>query len=86
MAQIVVVALSGNADPGGADAGLHVARLRHDARQKIGVDAVEVFRYTQGLRLVGEWDSDAGFTRDRADPGNGRGPCHRSSVRAGGPA
>ena len=60
MAKIAVVVLSGNDDPGRAHAALHVAKRMHDARQQNGLDAVEVFLFTQGLRLVGERDSDAG--------------------------
>jgi len=60
VAKIAVVVLSGNDDPGRANAGLHVAKRMHDARQENGIDSVEVFLFTQGLRLVGERDSDAG--------------------------
>jgi hypothetical protein len=60
VAKLAVVVLSGNDDPGRAHAGLHVAKRLHDARQQNGVDAVEVFLFTQGLRLVGEPDSEAG--------------------------
>jgi len=60
MARIAVVVLSGQDNPGRAKAGLHVAKRMDDARKENGIDGVEVFLFTQGLRLVGEPESELG--------------------------
>jgi hypothetical protein len=60
LAKIAIVVLSGQDDPGRAKAGLHVAKRIHDARAENGIEGVEVFLFTQGLRLVGEPDSELG--------------------------
>lgn len=60
MARIAIVVLSGQDDPGRAKAGLHVAKRIHDARAENGIEGVEVFLFTQSLRLVGEPDSELG--------------------------
>ena len=60
MAKIAVVVLSGQDNPGRAKAGLHVAKRMYDERQENGIDDVEVFLFTQGLRLVGEPETELG--------------------------
>lgn len=76
MAKIAVVVLSGNDDLGRANAGLYVAKRMHDARQENGIDSVEVFLFAQGLRFVGERDSDAGgLIAERVAAGISAGGC-----------
>jgi hypothetical protein len=58
MAKIAVVVLSGRDNPARASAGLHVALRMHDAREANGIEAVEVFLFTEGLKVLGEADSD----------------------------
>jgi hypothetical protein len=60
MAKLAVVVLSGQDNPTRASAGLHVAKRMHDARDENGIEAVEVFLFTEGLKVVGETDSDLG--------------------------
>ena len=58
MTKIAVVVLSGADNPARAGAGLHVAKRMYDARVENGVDAVEVFLFTQGVRLLAERDGE----------------------------
>lgn len=58
MAKIAVVVLSGQDNPGRASAGLHVAQRMYDARQENNIETVEVFLFTEGLKVLGETDSD----------------------------
>lgn len=60
MAKIAIVLLSGQDNPGRALAGLHVAKRMHEARDQSGLESVEVFLFTQGVRLVNEPDSEMG--------------------------
>ena len=53
-AKIAVVLLSGKDNPGRAMAGLHVAKRMYDAREANGLEDVEVFLFTEGVRMVGE--------------------------------
>ncbi|PSR20475.1 MAG: hypothetical protein C7B45_14750 [Sulfobacillus acidophilus] len=58
MAKIAVVVLSGQDNPSRASAGLHVAQRMYDARQENNIETVEVFLFTEGLKVLGETDSD----------------------------
>ena len=60
MSKIAIVVLSGQDNPGRATAGLHVAKRIYDARQENGIDAVEVFLFTEGLKILGNPDGDLG--------------------------
>jgi hypothetical protein len=56
--KIAIVLLSGQESPARATAGLHVAKRIYDARQENGLDSVEVFLFTDGLRVLGQQDSE----------------------------
>jgi len=56
--KIAIVLLSGKENPARAAAGLHVAKRIYDAREENQIEAVEVFLFTDGLRVVGEEHSD----------------------------
>jgi hypothetical protein len=58
MAKIAVVVLSGQDNPSRASAGLHVAQRMYDARHENNIETVEVFLFTEGLKVLGEADSD----------------------------
>ena len=58
MAKIAVVVLSGQDNPSRASAGLHVAKRMYDARQENNIETVEVFLFTEGLKVLGETDSE----------------------------
>lgn len=58
MANLAIVILSGQDNPNRASAGLHMAMRIYDAREENGMDAVEVFLFTEGLKVLGETDSD----------------------------
>jgi hypothetical protein len=76
MAKIAVVVLSGQDNPGRARAGLHVAKRMYDARQENGIDAVEVFLFTQGVRLVAEPETELGaLVHEVIEAGIGVGGC-----------
>jgi hypothetical protein len=76
MAKIAVVVLSGQDNPSRASAGLHVAKRMHDAREANGIEAVEVFLFTEGLKVLGEPDSTLGqLVQDLLDAGIVVGGC-----------
>lgn len=54
MAKIAIVLLSGKDHPARALSGLHVAKRIYDARKENAIDDVEVFLFTDGLRVIGE--------------------------------
>jgi predicted peroxiredoxin len=66
MAKMAIVVLSGSENPTRSRAGLHVAKRIHDARPENGVDVVDVFLFTDGLRLLSErgGQSSAGSSRN----------------------
>lgn len=76
MAKIAIVVLSGQDNPGRAMAGLHVAKRIYDARVENGIDEVEVFLFTQGLKLLGDLDSElGGLVRELVHAGIVVGAC-----------
>jgi len=58
MGKIAIVLLTGNENPARAKAGLHVAKRIYDAREENQIEDVEVFLFTDGLRVVGEPDNE----------------------------
>ncbi len=54
MGKIAIVLLSGEDNPARALAGLHVAQRIFEARKENEIEDVEVFLFTEGLRIVGE--------------------------------
>ncbi|OLZ11216.1 DsrE family protein [Sulfobacillus thermosulfidooxidans] len=56
MANMAIVILSGIEQKDRALAGLHVSQRIFDARIENGIDAIEVFLFNQGIRLLGEHD------------------------------
>jgi hypothetical protein len=52
MAKVAVVIVSGPDQKDRVTSGLHVAKRMHDARQENGLDRVEVFLFTGGVRLL----------------------------------
>ncbi|MCY0897493.1 MAG: DsrE family protein [Firmicutes bacterium] len=76
MAKIAIVLLSGEDNPGRAMAGLHVAKRIYDARQENEIEEVEVFLFTQGLKLLGQMDSELGqLIRELVEAGVVIGAC-----------
>jgi hypothetical protein len=76
MAKIAVVILSGEDNPARATSGLRVARRLHDTRQENGLEAVEVFLFTGGVRLLSQLDSELGqLIREAAAAGILVGGC-----------
>ncbi|MGC8487839.1 MAG: hypothetical protein ACP5QO_06410 [Clostridia bacterium] len=76
MAKIAVVVLSGQDNPSRASAGLHVAKRMYEAREANGIEAVEVFLFTEGLRVLGDRDSELrGLIQDLLDAGIVVGGC-----------
>ena len=58
MANMAIVILSGQDNPSRASAGLHVAKRIYDARKENGIESVEVFLFTEGLKVLGETDTE----------------------------
>jgi len=76
MAKIAIVLLSGQDNPGRAMAGLHVAKRIYDARVENEIEDVEVFLFTQGLKLLGEMDTElGGLIRELVQAGIMVGAC-----------
>jgi hypothetical protein len=58
VAKIAIVVLTGNENPARAATALHVAKRLHDARPGNGIDELEVFLFTDGLKILGEPDGE----------------------------
>lgn len=76
MGKVAIVILSGADNPGRATAGLHVAKRMYDAREENRLDAVEVFLFTQGVRLLADpADEIAGLLHQLINDGIVVGAC-----------
>ncbi len=58
MPRIAIVVVSGSDNPGRAGVGLHVAQRIHEARAANGIESVEVFLFSRGVRLLGGDDPE----------------------------
>jgi hypothetical protein len=54
MAKIAVVIVAGADQKDRVTSGLHVAKRMHDAREDNGIERVEVFLFTGGVRLLAD--------------------------------
>ena len=58
MGKIAIVVMSGKDNPPRAMSGLHVAKRIYDARHENGIEDVEVFLFTEGLRVIGDTEGE----------------------------
>jgi hypothetical protein len=76
MSRMAIVVLSGPDVPGRASAGLHVAKRIADARASNGIEVVEVFLFADGIKILGQPDSELGrLVRELIEAGLVVGGC-----------